>query len=480
VGYKGASKIMELIIQLYANNEIRCKVQTEAVCQAQPKDKAEAREAARRAVLREEYADIRRTTLHCFSKPIGYQYHEDAIAYQLSCFGERTPVAFETRRTPIYPKEVTVAEVDGLGCATLSTLNIDTLEARAATLLDITKKSQRPPSHASWGKAQRPKAFGSNARHRILESGAVIDRAKPRNSTYELTLTLPGGTPEAIKAVADWSGWIVNRQLQSIRRIEKSIRPWWFFVWEFQKRGALHQHWCIAADTPEMAYNTAMEIKQIWYKCLHELLDKAGVDCYARKGFGTWRESPKRWQWHCQAIKKSVAAYFSKYTSKEGANVRREKRYTRIGKIHYPSRWWGSSAEVKLGVKQWRVSAKISGLSREVAEALRVKALTYTQGLQITRQYQYEFDIKGEAFHDRSQNKSRRTSYCFGNVWILYVGPDTYPDIHLQFRDILGSAEERAAGTTILQALASDMTSNMGERLEYMPFPFGRCAYSLP
>lgn len=471
---------MELIIQLYANNEIRCAVQTEASRQAQPKDKAENRAAGRRARHREEYADIRRTALHCFSKPIGYQYHEDAIAYQLSCFGERTPVAFETRRTPIYPKEVTVAEVDGLGRATLSTLNIDTLEARAATLLDITKKSQRPSSHANWGKAQKPKAFGSNARHRILESGAVIDRAKPKSSTYELTLTLPGSTPEAIKAVADWSGWIVNRQLQSIRRIDKSIRPWWFFVWEFQKRGALHQHWCIAADTPEMAYSIAMEIRQLWYKCLHELLDKAGVDCYARKGFGTWRDSPKQWQWHCQAIKKSVAAYFSKYTSKEGANVRREQRYTRTGKIHYPSRWWGSSAEVKLGVKEWRIEGSLSGITREFAESLRAKLLTYTTGLTITRQYQYEFNIEGETFYDRASGKNRRVSYCSGSVWVLYVKPSAFESIHSQFRDILGTPEERSRGSSILQVVASIEAANMGEQVEYKPFIFSKGVDSLP
>lgn len=471
---------MEFIIQLFANNEIRCKVQTEASKTPKPTDKTKDREATRRAILLEEGGDIRRVIRNHFNVPVGYSHVQEAVAWQLATDGSRHEVAFETVSSPVYPAVVVLADGNAHSGYDVKQYNYDDCDRRLKTILDITKKSQREPSHWNWGKPQTPKAFGSHGRHRVLESGAVIDREKPRDSTYELTLTLPGSTPEAIAAVAAWSGWIVNRQLQSVRRLDKNKEIWWFFVWEFQKRGALHQHWCVAADTPELAYEAAMQLKALWYKCLHELLDKIGVDCYQRKGFGTWRDNPSKWQWHCQRVKKSVAAYFSKYTCKGSENVVREAAYTRRGKIQYPSRWWGSSSQVKLAVKSWRKEAKISGIPREMAEYLRCKVLSLTTGLRITKQYQYDFDIVGRIPTNRNETKNRRVSYCSGNVWIQYVEPDRWPDIWQQLSDILGSSEERAKGTTPMQYAASLYSEEEGYFIKYKPFTFGLGANSLP
>jgi hypothetical protein len=197
-----------------------------------------------------------------------------------------------------------------------------------------------------------------------------------------------------------------------------------------------------------------MQIKEAWYKALQELRIKAGVDCFARKGFGTWKDDPRKWQWHCQEIKKSVAAYFSKYCGKDSVNIRKEARYTRAGKIHYPSRWWGSSSEVKLEVKRWRVEAKVPFLTREAAEELRSRLLASLDGLELTKCYEYEFDITGREVYDRSKGKNRYVSYCHGSVWVLYVKPDKWPSIWQQFCDIVGTPAERVKGDTLMQAIA--------------------------
>jgi hypothetical protein len=268
------------------------------------------------------------------------------------------------------------------------------LTAVKRRVLDIISKNQQAVSATrSWGKPQKLKRFSLNAKQRILEAGAVTDRDCGKENSYEVTVTIPGSGCSVYRAVADWSGWIVNRQTQIIRRLEaKGVQVYWFFVWEHQKRGALHQHWCIAVPgNSEKAEIIANKIRDKWFQLLEELTVKTGVDLFAKKkGFGTWRYTPGAWQSSVNPIRKSVAAYFSKYASKNVATSRYNQRRRDSAKnrdekngiepsntgLHNlcPSRYWGSGGRIKRRCEQLRVTIEFTVFDPQEADFI-VKAL---------------------------------------------------------------------------------------------------------
>lgn len=253
------------------------------------------------------------------------------------------------------------------------------IQSRLKIPLDIIKKSQQvEKKHSNWGKTQGVKWFGSNARQKILQAGAIVDKYYPIESVFEVTLTIPGSTKEASKAVADWSGWIVNRQKQVLRRhTTEENQLCHFFVWEHQKRGALHQHWCIAGkSSPEEVRRICRKLEEKWFECLLELKDKIGVDCFERRGFmGTWRNMKEVWQSSVNAIRKSVAAYFSKYCGKNVKKSKSLRKQLKSGitdgnskkfqeeklkmRVFFPSRYWGSSRNLKEKIKENTLTIKL-------------------------------------------------------------------------------------------------------------------------
>lgn len=268
--------------------------------------------------------------------------------------------------------------------------NYREIASRKTALLDIIKKSQQVRKYERpWGKVQTPKSFTRNAKQKILEAGAVVDKYIGKQGSYELTLTIPGSGTVVYDVVARWSGYIVNRMLQVIRRLTaKGLDIHWFFVWEHQKRGALHQHWCIAIkDEPMLTDYVCRLLKAKWFELLQELSDKSGVDLFRRKGFvGSWRERPDVWQFSINPVRKSVAAYFSKYMSKnletsEYNKARKAARDKRCGAPEAgvkgamvlslcPSRYWGCSSSIRKMTKANSVTSKFEVSGRREADVL--------------------------------------------------------------------------------------------------------------
>lgn len=244
--------------------------------------------------------------------------------------------------------------------------------------LDIIKKSQhRVKRERSWGKLQKDKTLTRNARQKILEAGAVIDKHVGTHNAFELTLTLPGSGWDAYDVVSRWSGYIVNRLTQIIRRAEKKgVEVHWFFVWEHQKRGALHMHWCIAVESDwRIANCLCLELRAKWFELLEELSVKTHIDLFKKRGFsGTWRHSPEMWQYNIARVRKNVAAYFSKYCGKHGdidrLNTRRRAHQKRIAEKYpnspdsarvyslSPTRYWGCGMRTKRLCAYYRVTIR--------------------------------------------------------------------------------------------------------------------------
>ena len=189
------------------------------------------------------------------------------------------------------------------------------------------------------------KKFGNIQAQHIHECGASLEMlsSDPR-FCHVTTLTLPANTHEAFECLAAHSGAIINSLFQPIRDRYPDTNHW-FFVWEYQKRGALHAH--IAHYHPDECEGMLIGniLIEQWHKILCDISDSSGVDLFlsAQKDRCTIRQFH---QHHTQPMRKSVAGYFSKYASK--SSNKEENNYVRkFSEMYPPSRFWGCSSQVK-------------------------------------------------------------------------------------------------------------------------------------
>ena len=231
--------------------------------------------------------------------------------------------------------------------------------------LDITKKLQRIlkafPSNLfglasfltytriliAFGQYRKNtvKRFGNIQAQAIHECGAALEMfsCEPR-FCHVTTLTLPANHQQAFECLAARSGSIINSLFQPIRRLYPDTNCW-FFVWEYQKRGALHAH--IAHYHPDECEGMLIGniIIEQWHKILCEISKETGIWMLSAKHQDDY-EVKDFYQYHTQPMYKSVAGYFSKYASK--ASNKEENNYVKKFSLMYPpSRFWGCSSEIK-------------------------------------------------------------------------------------------------------------------------------------
>lgn len=228
--------------------------------------------------------------------------------------------------------------------------------------LDIKKKSQRAKKSSrvrvGFGKnsdgqvvGEKVPPFGVRQGQKLRESGAAIDLLvkKQGGACRIVTLTLVGDTKEAFETLAANSGYVVNRLFQFVRRHGEGCNHW-FFVWEYQKRGALHLHICLYHETNNKAAKLGAKLVQSWYKILRDLEKESGVDMFVRRDKKTYTPQ-RKWQSRNEPMRKSAGGYFSKYASK--ASKKEERKYIqKLAAMYPPSRFWGSSRMVKNIIKE--------------------------------------------------------------------------------------------------------------------------------
>jgi hypothetical protein len=254
--------------------------------------------------------------------------------------------------------------------------------------LDITKKSQRSKK-APYMKLNRPKSFTRFSGQRVRECGAACSIACNGDMRFanEVTLTLPANTHEAFTALAAYSGYAINRLFQPIRR-KYGDDCLWFFVWEYQKRGALHLHICTYhPDEMEGLLISAQLIEQ-WHKILVDISELSQVCMFLdkRRDRCTVRSSH---QHHTSQIKKDVGAYFAKYAGKEES---KDSWYIQ----KYPvSRFWGSSRSLKRIVREnsLRFDFDYQGNEKEAIEKYSRLIENIIEKLSIVKASTYEFYI---------------------------------------------------------------------------------------
>lgn len=262
-------------------------------------------------------------------------------------------------------------------------------KSRTHPKLDIIKKFQRSKKNPAC-KLPRPKSFTNKSGQKLRECGGAIDIMYGGETRFchEITLTLPANTPQAIKALSAYSGYAMNRIFEPLRKKYGEMLAW-FYVWEYQKRGAPHTHICIAhPDEAEGQYIAAQIIEQ-WHRILIDIGDRANCCMFAAKR-GDRCTIRSKHQHHTAPIKKAVGAYFSKYAGKEYS---KNDWYCQ----KYPvSRFWGSNSPIKKIVKENSLSFDFDyqGNEDEAEKKLQSIIENIIEKLSIVSTSSYEFAIK--------------------------------------------------------------------------------------
>lgn len=291
---------------------------------------------------------------------------------------------------------------------------------KPSTPLVIIKKSQRAVKSC---RLNRPKSFTNAAGQKLRECGAAIDQicGQPQNC-YTVTLTLPANTEASFTALAAYSGDAINLLFQPIRR-DYPNECYWFFVWEYQKRGALHIHLCVYHPDLGVTKTIAQLLYDRWYVVLELIQEKSCTDMFVRRDGKTYT-SKEKYHRYIQPVRRSLGAYFSKYAGKKQS---KNDFYCQ----KYPvSRFWGSSQNLKDLVKTLSFDFTFKSKDSAAIEAIVHEIMAKMCRDDITIKSDYDFDI------GKSYNGYDRISYASGTRVTAYCCPRSFRSILALFSDV--------------------------------------------
>lgn len=221
-----------------------------------------------------------------------------------------------------------------------------------------------------YGQVSSGTTFGKAARKLIREAGCCIDRRARRKCIF-LTGTLPGSTKEALEALAAWSGWVAAAVQNWVRDFAPGAAT--FGVWEWQKRGALHLHLCVAAESESQAQQLKARWKARWIKLLMAVRRRANTDVFQRLDGRSWIDTPWITRTDAQTVEKSVGAYLSKYLSKGSVQAMKTASAP-------PSRWWFCSKALREEIYSSRIHVELNKLPGMIAQDMFEKLAGYIVG----------------------------------------------------------------------------------------------------
>ena len=211
--------------------------------------------------------------------------------------------------------------------------------------LSLVPNSKTQRSSAGYGDLPlKPTQFGGNARRQIMRAGGAMEQSvsDPGECLF-LTGTLPGSTEDSFRALAQWSGYVVNSLKAWIsNHISAKLD---FYCWEYQKRGALHLHYCVHAQDEQARTHIQRGFKDWWIDILHRIGEKTSTDMFRKNSNYTHLSDPSKVRATAEVCRKSPARYLAKYLSKSAGKLKGRARF------FVPSRWWGTSRPLKAILK---------------------------------------------------------------------------------------------------------------------------------
>lgn len=214
------------------------------------------------------------------------------------------------------------------------------------------QKSSKPVR--GYGELPTTKEFRLEAHRKILRYGGALDQMEGDQSLF-YTITLPGSTLKSLEYLARYSAYFVKRIKQYLLDLARSIGESsceFLYVWEFQKRGALHLHAIILTKSQRVTELIRESLVLKSWQVLEQVSDKSGVDLFERDKGGSWRGKYYRLRGEVKELASTPAAYLAKYLGKQ-----KSKRYP--AQIFYPSRWWGCTKGIREKYDELRYTASI-------------------------------------------------------------------------------------------------------------------------
>lgn len=240
-------------------------------------------------------------------------------------------------------------------------------QAGARSSLTLTAKSKTQFSGGWFGRKEEHRAkagfgrlptetrFGARGRDTLREFGAVVDELYGTNALF-CTMTLPGTGDAQYRAIAEWSGYLVQRICQWFRDNLPGCEYGW--VWEWQKRGALHFHCVVACNDRGRLDSVSLRWKEFCRGILQDTSARANINLFENTETGEDHSRRDCIQMDCQRMEKSALRYLSKYLGK--------RKEPGLGRAFYaPSRWWSVSNSALSKIKARRRSVRIEALSFE-------------------------------------------------------------------------------------------------------------------
>lgn len=223
---------------------------------------------------------------------------------------------------------------------------------RFSPSLSILHQSQQKPQFRDTDqdidnerKAKSATFFTANAKWWVQEAMLIL-QSKGKSCLTFITLSFPGSTTEALTVFLKNASKAVAMLTRYIGNVV--VKPLYCYVWEFQKRGALHLHY--AVHTPAEVNKSALSeshLREVWFKILKRLALKSGVDLFERHNGGTWAEDSSVLRLSVEECTKSLVTYMSKESTKQPIFMN--------GKYESPNRWYGISDQLRQDIKRARV-----------------------------------------------------------------------------------------------------------------------------
>lgn len=295
-----------------------------------------------------------------------------------------------------------------------------------------------------YGLPCKPTRFGTFARRKLQRIGGVLDKLveSPLEGIF-FTGTIPGSTLESFNAVADWSAWIVHSFKAWCFKYVRS--PKFFYVWEKQKRGALHLHYYLHVPCPIIRQRLIDGFQAEWCRLLDGVSKRSGIDVYDRGDGTTHADDKSVIQAYAQPVRKSVAAYLSKYCSKQSSEYSSSD-----SRLRCPSRWWGCSRELtkQLDLLTVRLEITYSSVSRARSQYEEITATLERHA------------IKGYRYGDKVGYGLNHVFYYEPTDTQLVTGEVMSKFKPLSMLDLTGDSQAFAELRAVLSVLPTDAKFN--------------------
>ena len=215
-------------------------------------------------------------------------------------------------------------------------------------------------------------ALSRYGKRQILRSGSCFDTSE-RTERLLLTGTLPGSSYKAFKALAEFSTYATKTLTNWLTR--RSPGCAWQYVWEYQKRGALHLH--LVCELPvETAVYIRAHFKDEWNRILRAICRQSKVDLFAKTS--SYSHSEEKTQADVTLCEREPSRYICKYIAKSNTHAKAFGRF--------PPKTW------------YQVSRSLLKRLQNRTETYEIEGLNYSQSLRLIEDFKSRlerYDIAG-------------------------------------------------------------------------------------